>query len=431
MKKSFLLLMGLLLVITVAGCGGGGGGNNGGGGSKTFAKLDIAGAKVLMITENSNSYKLYKITADDSADSAAEVNFLDANGQAVSGISPSTLYNVDETYVIISTDKGKTYLVRKDTGEAKDISGAGSPSHTTSVTDGIRTIVQTDGSRNIYYINATSGQLMKVNPNSLKCSTVSSSGDDTVKFFRVDNAGDVIYSCVNSGNPYHLIGANGNHVADLTDYIDSSTGQNITVTPKNCFVGPNGYFYVIWYYNSPAQITKIVKVTVSNGTEDTELRTTASSGDDSLSLAVNCAIGSATELQAGGKVYYINGRYFTKVYDSADARSYGFLDDLMKAYFSTDISFVDNTDDKLFFFGKNGTFSVIASVNPASDTATRFLSTENFSVKSGVVLKVDGTVYVGGTNLGGTTFIGKVQDSSTITEIKTGLGEIKYIERLQ
>jgi hypothetical protein len=251
MKRLIYLAMVLLLGITLVGCGGnpGGGGGNWGDPTKV-AKFDISGAKALILgsAPGSSTSQLFKLTTSDQI---VEINPLDVQNQPVTHIYPMTDIFETPQFLIIPYNTGdnviSTFLIKKSDGTVTNISGAGPPFLPTTFMEE-KMAVQTDSAGNLYYLTTryetnTSGdvKLVKIdiqNPSAVTHSQLSLDIDPNVFFFRVDGAGNAIYSWNSGGeHTFRIIKASGG-----TEKIASAPGY----LPYNCIVGSDGTSYLLW-----------------------------------------------------------------------------------------------------------------------------------------------------------------------------------------
>lgn len=427
MKNIFLAIF-LMFMIVVAGCGGGPNSNNG---PVKFAKLSITGAKALVaMGPIGSAQKLYKIT---DTDELVEVQALDASNLPVDAtIHPVELYNVDARYFILvfSNKQGniETHLVRKDTGNAFKL--ASTPTGFLRG-GGKRLEVQTDNAGNLYYISASSGKLLKLNvqnESAIVETILSVTGDPTVEYFRVDSAGNALYTTTESDNKYRLIKAAGGYAT--FEPVNNPTMQ----LPFGSFLGHDGYFYLLWYYSGTK--SEIVKQTVTGTTVNPpEVYSTITNDQfvDEYSWFHSFTF-MADEYSVQNRVYLFDPMdyYLTEVHNNQAppfAPHYLIPPDHNLIDTFTWIKEVDQTATDLYFFGLNGPSLLIKRVDPVAVTATTLLNTTDYDDIYKAVVLESGEMFVAARRLEGLVHVfGKV-DGSAITVLQENV-DVEFIERL-
>lgn len=206
--KNFLFL---ILVLGLVGCGGGSGGNDGG----KIVAIDIKNASSLYITggasassvnvnETGDVSKLFKITPEGYVH---EVTYTDENNNDVTNtVTPTAVYNVNDSYVLISFDID-SYLVRKSDGAAYIMNGA-----IGSVVNNFKNSkpIMPDLNGNIYYYG--SDVVYKIsNIDTDPVSKIVTPETDRIDSFTIDNLGNIFYSAMAGDDNYvtRIVKGNG------------------------------------------------------------------------------------------------------------------------------------------------------------------------------------------------------------------------------
>ncbi len=418
--------------MAVAGCGGPSPG--GGDDDWTVAKLNLDGAKALVIDRSNTIGELYKITSDATGDHMVLVDYLDGAGQqlpALPIIHPvDWLYQVDDEHMIVPLARDasiKTFLVDTSTGAATDISAAGIPQDFESSVDQSRRLeVQTDHVGGIYFIDrssgATSRRLVKVDTAHGNAVTTVSRPGAVVYSFRVDGAGNVVYAD-GSSNVYRVINAAGNFVTTF----ETAVGR----APYNYFLGFDDKFYFLWLCSSDIEIDK--ETILPDGTLQTpnEVYGTVppgASGEDNGWFYIYTR--GAAQVRLQGSIYFLDGSDLTisEVYNSS-AKPALYPPVATFTSLLTSVNIVDWTDTNIYGLGQNGSTGVIVTYNPTDGVVSHNIA--NLYFDHAIVL-ADGTIYFAGQyNL--TPILGKISPTdsySSVSVIKTNV-DIITLERLE
>lgn len=408
MKKIAYLLLILFSAIVIAGCGGGGGGGDDP--TSSFAKLDITSdAKALVIATPDGGSRdiLYEI---DATGNMNEVKALDELGEPLGiAMTPAEVFAVDERYFIITFENSgnyRTYLVQRSDGSVFRLTHTPrEPLPFKPICKGLE--VQTDGDGNIYYISASSSRVIKLSiqaGNDITETEISRSSDGAISYFHVDSSGNVIYFAI-TDEKIRLI----NHEGSIIGTFVQKTEDQVRITPVSCFLGSDDYFYVVWYYGEVK--AEIVKIIPTETAYDSILYTMI---DDTYGEAINFASTSRScqKLTAQGRLYFVDDSdiSLTEAFNPTQTTGYKpryIIDPLHDSINSYNMVYSDNT--KLYFFGNNGLYSVIFSIDPVNPTdKTIFLNTSDYTdINQGALLD-DGSIIIGGIDSSDEPFFSRV-----------------------
>jgi len=396
-----LLVVALLALVLVTGCGWFQS-------QPDIVRLDIVGAAGLVIAPSGTASaavaraegenRLFKVTEDGYL---LEVTYTDESGDSsVLTMSPSDVYNVDSTYVVVIFNQLTGYLVQKTDGAVFSLDEIGIPQRTMWGYIN-QQVVQTDASGNLYYnsdgpaADASTGKIYRIdvtNPAELTAALYSPDSDE-VASFQIDRDGNMIYYA--------------NWVAGSADYrIKKSNGGLYPIPPVEVFwVGPAGIiYYSVWENDTD---TKVVQASVDSAFDVSETQ---------YGNTVNGRIASQDafcyKLDLEDRVIIVDkdSNVLTEVHNPTD--SVRFISGIDMAT----IEYAVSSPGYYYLSGTNASsLPVLLKVDPTDDTVTELLPAGAYDIYSMYVDSSDKVTFNALRMADGKKVFGQIDAAGTLT----------------
>jgi hypothetical protein len=422
----------LILFITINGCDIGdigdiGDNNNGNGGDTQgfleLVRMDIEDADAVFIAPSPETSRdeLYKIT---DAGEVKEVSYFDDTINKLKlNDSPSSIYNVDDNYIIICFGAGagarysprEGYLIRKSDGAVFSLKSAGLPDPYFQLGNYKNTrIVQNDALGNIYYIAKTrNGNIL---------------GTSLIK--------------IDISDPANLIKAD---LVEITNgYVTSGEGFNITLSGHAVYWGrsndniarirkSNGGLYnipnhsILWiglddkikYYNS------------TNG----GIMTSLDIDNSSTVISTEYAVGSfPVSASSYGYIVKLNNRIL--VISDNGIFEIENTTNTMRQIFVLQISNVNlvvYSENYYYLSGNNAQNQpVLLKINPSNDVVTTLLPADQYDIYAMTISKNDTLTFNAMRMIDGAKVIGEISASDQLKILDATLNtQVVVLERIR
>lgn len=400
-SKALLYLISTLAFI-LTGCSG-----SNSDGTIKIGKIDISGAKVLMVSPessvinkagSSNTNVFVKIKDNGTVET---VTVTDVDGNVVDVI-PSKIYDATDAYVIIIVEDNP-YLVAKADGSTYDLSPVGQPEMLGAnfgYDDEVRKSIYSDSNGNIYYLSG--GIVKKIDVSNQESITAQNYTPDIYYIhdeFAVDADGNVIFS-------YNI---------DFVHYAKFKKNNGSLCEVSNpiylCYTGFDGNLY----YQPSAVSQNTASGVIQKITFDSELNITYS--DYGTLTVPGYAYGQAYRwMYFGDRIVIIQDTSKTEIYKTAGVPSTKTLSFLS----STSLKMIKCSSNYYYVATKQG---AILKVDPADDSYDTLINNDQYDYYKMTVTSDDMVIFYALRLSDAKKVIGQISSVGTVSIIDETLDD--------